>query len=436
MAYSFDYSKIKLENLRESGLYDEELLEDLKNERFETLRGLGAKGEDENFIRPILYAMINEYNFYEVYIPIVDKVKLSLMQNDYTLSLHIMEQAPQVIENSPLAENKDLILTAAEKNPEVIKYISTNFKEDKEFLGSLVKSSNSEIIKIAIEKYSIEKLIEAEPSLANDATFMIKALSKDASVIECMSEEMLNNYEVFMEASKNSEEVIDYVIEHSDKLGDDAIRGVKVGVIERVDEMLEKTLTKEEKESKKHQRREKFKENNKENAKVRIDEIISKENMTEKDLKEAFRLAEIVKEDFQRKLAKNEVELNDFNKFVPTPGMLKSIFDQIPLKNDVKFIEELKMYKKSYNELKSQISKEKEQKMALEVHAATILPNKIGIGSVERFGAMQNELPRDVSKNITLEVLKNQQEISSVDHNENQTTKKEKRKIEIDMDIG
>ena len=111
MTNSIDLGTVNFEKLKEAG-YDEKLVEALEQENFEYLRRGDVKVQLENkeFAEPILYACINSRNpeMYRVYSELEDKVQSQLL-SDYSLSCNILLNAPEVIENTPLAAEKNAI---------------------------------------------------------------------------------------------------------------------------------------------------------------------------------------------------------------------------------------------------------------------------------------------------------------------------------------
>ena len=222
-----DNTKVKLEDLRTIGIYDLELLDELEKGHFNKLAELEEKyREDREFMEPILYAVLDKFRSYEVYRYYGDKLKDFLKTETY-FSREIINNDPQLIVNSPISEDKELILDCLYSKPDIIKYISPKLDEDKEFLTDLSKRASGESLEEVIEKYSVEKIVAVNPELKSDERFMVRAISLDISAIKYADKNILNSYDVFREASVNNTEVITYVIDNEKDLGIDAICGVR-----------------------------------------------------------------------------------------------------------------------------------------------------------------------------------------------------------------
>lgn len=235
MKYFLDNTKVKLEDLRSIGIYDAYLLDELEEGHFDKLKGLAEEyTENRNYMEPILYAMLDKFGTYEVYQYYGDKLK-DYLKTEIKLSEAIITTNPELIEDSPIGENKELILKYKDANPEIIQYISDDLSNDKEFLEELCTSNNAEVIKEAVEKYSAEKLIAANPELKSDERFMALAISKDVTAIRYADKNILNSYDVFREASINNSEVISYVIDNNKELGIEAVSGARDTAKEKAD---------------------------------------------------------------------------------------------------------------------------------------------------------------------------------------------------------
>jgi len=227
---NFDKAKIKLKDLE--GHYDNSLVEELKMERVEVIAGLGeTQRENPDFMEPLLYAMINEYNSYEIYKHCGPKLK-GLLQGDLQLSTEIVINAPELIVDSPLASDKTLILTNVEKNPEIVKYISPSLDNDQAFLKELTSTNNSQVIEQAAEKYSEKELLMANPELGKDEQFMMQAIARDITIVQYADSEVLNKYtEILKETTEK--DVMEVIDENIEKGADERFSKVKSFLTEK-----------------------------------------------------------------------------------------------------------------------------------------------------------------------------------------------------------
>lgn len=180
MSNSFDLSTVTLETLKENG-YDEKLIEALKSENFLYLENSDVKSrlQDREFVEPLMYACINsrKLEMFEIYAHLEDRVQSQLL-TDYNLSCNILLNAPKVIENTPLAEDERAILANVNNRPEIVRYISNDLMDNPTFVTEL-STKNQEVVKEMVDKYPVDKLITANPSLLNNPTFASEALNKD-----------------------------------------------------------------------------------------------------------------------------------------------------------------------------------------------------------------------------------------------------------------
>ena len=227
MKYFMDNTKVRIEDLKTVAVYDKELLGELEKGHFEKLKELDEEYlENRDFMEPILYAMVHEFNTYEVYKYFGDKLKFYL-KPESRLSSEIMINNPELMVDSPLAEAKELILENKERNPDIVKYISPELEDDEIFITKLCEGTTNEVLEEVIDKYSVKKLIEINEELCVNEHFMTVAISKDISALEYADKAILNSYDVFREASINNDDVIGYVIENNREIGLNAVLGVR-----------------------------------------------------------------------------------------------------------------------------------------------------------------------------------------------------------------
>lgn len=403
-----DYSKIKLDNLAETGLYDEELINSLQRGDYGILNKLdNSKREDANFMFPILYSMINDPSIdksdaYSAYEFCGDKLKRALV-NDYNLSCDIMLYQPELIIDSPLAVEKNIILQNVEKNPDILKYVSPSLNEDHEFLSDLSNLNNREVIKEAINKFSAEKIISSNPALLQNETFMREAISNDISLLRYANKKMLNDYDLFKYVAENNKDALRYTAENSEKLGLEAINGVKDGALKALTEEVIDSFSEEEKQEKSVKRSVEFLGSDKNDdllkARAFSHALNKRETVSQEELEELFNFAEVLRIALERKIEENPeyvVSQEDLKGLI-SHRELTNALDKSPLKDDEIWRKRVKEYNKFVQRIRREINKNKEKineqsfNASLSVDVITLRVSRNGIEEVITYDKTQPE---------------------------------------------
>lgn len=370
--FPLDVTSIRIGDLADMGLYDESLLLDLKENKLMRLEELNeAQRNNRDFMEPILYSVYNEFKTFEVYKYMGYDLK-AFLQSDSKLSTDILLNEPELIENSPLSENRELILKNKDANPDIIKYISPSLENDQAFLVELSTSSNPEVIKEAIDKYSVQTLVASNRNLAKNEEFMKAALSKDISSIVYADEKILNSYDVFKEASVNNEKVIDYAIENNESLGNNAIDAVRDTAKENADndymQVVEENASKDvDKRFKKVKA--KIEEKGEDNpAKMRwITAMAAKADKVEPALiKEALDYVSLSKIKLERADVNNEdyqITTDDYMQLV-SPTILSRLIEKADIKElDPQMQQRLSEYTEFYQGFTERFNQQKKAKL-------------------------------------------------------------------------
>lgn len=405
MGYSFDLSKVNFAELKESGVYSKELIESLERENFECLEMADVKDlcKNKEFIEPILYACINsrKAEMYQIYAHLEEGVQFQLLP-DYNLSCNILQNAPEVIKDTPLAEDEKTILANVNSKPEIVRYISNDLMDNPSFVSELAQKDPA-VVQEMVENHPVDKLIAANPSLAKNPAFMAEAISKDINAIKFADKEMLNNYDVFKEAAMNNKEVIKYALQNSDEIGLEALNGIKDGATESLKEDVLNSFTEEEREDKDIKRKIAFYNDENRNPKLTARALShrfeEKEHVTEADIEKLFNLAEMERIALQRKIENPEyvVVKEDMDELINYRA-LKGALDKSPLKDDERWLNKVKEQKKFAEKIRKEIKKnlekanqqsqEQTQEQApdhnaeLSVSAITLVVNDKGIEKV------------------------------------------------------
>lgn len=216
--------ELKIEDLRKSNMYPEDVIEKIENQDFSALENLISSSDRENrdFMEPLLYAVKNEYNTYIIFSFLGEN-----LQNDVELALEIIKEEPELIKGTPLSKNKQFILESASINPEVVKYMAPELESDKTFIVDLYKKNNLEITRYIQNSNSIENLITENKDLINDKAFMVAAVAIDAEALKYASSDLKSDKEFIEKACKNNHEVIGYIASHTDEFQKDGLESAK-----------------------------------------------------------------------------------------------------------------------------------------------------------------------------------------------------------------
>lgn len=234
--------QINLEN--EELIYPKTLIEELKRGKFKCLNEINPVDRtNREFMEPLLYAVRNEKNTYIVY-----KFCGENIQEDLGLLIEVVLDDPSIIEDTPVSGNKELMLNIVEIKPSVIPYIADSLMTEPGF--------KEELQDLQYKGVDIGLKIRENIDLRNNVEFMKEAINEDAHFFQFASEELKNSYEFVREVSKENSEVIDYVVEHTEEFGKEALRGTKESLSEHIEENVEEKI-KIEKERIKQEKEEK-----------------------------------------------------------------------------------------------------------------------------------------------------------------------------------
>lgn len=258
-------------------IYSDDLIENMQNKNFNYLYNIDITlRSDMYFMNQLLFAVRNSKGTYEVY-----KYYGEELQKDITIVSEIVSKQPEVIENTAVSYNETIMMQLAQINPRTILYMSETLKDNENFIQSLCETGNNEVIKYAAIKCNISDAIANNPNLSNNSEFMKvvmarDAIIKDVNALKNIDENLRNNYEFIKVAAKENEEVIDYVAEHTEEFGIEAINGIKEVLIDNttcraIDEM-QIELEKVQEEKVQIESQEGFNKESEEYKKIRIRE--------------------------------------------------------------------------------------------------------------------------------------------------------------------
>ena len=215
---------VTLNDLKQSKNYPNELVENLERRNFKVILELLSNSQraDINIMEPILYAIKNEFDTYEIY----TYYGVNL-QDNAKLASEIIKEEPELIKDTPISRNEEFILQNVKTNPNIIKYMSENLKENTEFLENLYQLQETDISKKIVKECNIEKLIQNNQELTKDPQFMVEAIKKEVSLIKYANEELKNNYEFIKSACTENNNLIEYVANNTEEFGIEGLTASK-----------------------------------------------------------------------------------------------------------------------------------------------------------------------------------------------------------------
>ena len=225
---------LKLNDIKQSGLYAVELLEKLETGDFSELDKLTADDRNNREImEPLLYAVKNEpeLNTYIVYKYYGDALQRDILRDNRELAVNIVREEPELMEGTPISRNPQFILENVQNNPKIIRYMDSYLKTNEQFINTLNKNENLEITSEILRAGMIVEILN-NPELSNDKEFMSNAIKENGSIIEFASDELKNDYEFMKENCSNNKEVINYVSEHTQEFGKEGLSATKDALVE------------------------------------------------------------------------------------------------------------------------------------------------------------------------------------------------------------
>lgn len=286
--FEYDKSTVTLNELMMKGVYSRELLEALNKGKYQELYTLSASDRaNRDLMEPLLYAVRNENGTYAVYTYFSES-----LQNDTALAAQIIQTEPQLIEGTPISQNKEFVMAHVSSNPNIVAYISPTLKRDTDIIQEAYQTRNANAIE-ALEQEGVKvKMIQTildNPKLSNDKEFMTSAIEKSGDVIALASDELKDNYEFLRQAYKVNIEAVDYTAEHTEDFGVKGLLAAKEVIIENSSDNAIKGFT-DERDKTQEQLRVLRQENKPENL-----EAIKKLELDEKRFQRHIRFIEKIK---------------------------------------------------------------------------------------------------------------------------------------------
>jgi hypothetical protein len=192
MNNSGNVKQLTIGDLVEEGMYSQELLKALSECKYEELYKLPiADRSNRDFMEPLLYAVKNTNSTYAVY-----KYLGENLQDDTKLAEEIVEaKETELLKGTPVSKNRGFIEEKVEKYPELVEYMSPEFKNDIGIIEKVYKTENEQAIKAIESNAKMIAELTQNPELSNDKMFMLDKISQFGEAIQFASEELKNDYE-------------------------------------------------------------------------------------------------------------------------------------------------------------------------------------------------------------------------------------------------
>lgn len=219
---------VKLVELRGSGIYSQELIDELQNGNYEVLARTVESNQrrDISFMEPILYAVKNEHGTYKVY-----KYYGENLQNNIELARDIIKSEPELIEDTPVSNNLEFVLESAKINPKVVQYMSPTLKSNSDFAEQLCELQDKEVIGYVVKECKMPDVIKENILLAENIVFMKEAVKEDVTLLKYANDDLKNDYEFIKEISSDNKEVIGYVSDNTEEFGTEALTATKESLV-------------------------------------------------------------------------------------------------------------------------------------------------------------------------------------------------------------
>lgn len=373
MKYFLNNYEVKLEDLRTIGTYDGTLLDELEEGRFEKLKELSEEQiEDPNFMEPILYAVYDKFKTYQVYKYFGEKLK-DFLKSNFNLSREIMINEPELMLNSPMAENKKLILELSDENPEIVSYISPKLNNDREFIKELSDVKNADVVRAVIDKYSIETLLHVNKELSSNREFMAIAVQSDCSLLKYASSDILDDYDFFKEQSSKNFGVIEYSLYNNSQIGDNAAKAIADTTLEKITDLGTKVINDEANNKPQSgfavakERIEKFSKNSPERIRLSSGMLAISSELNCENAKLTLANAIFNMRTIQQKMKDKNFEPDLDKSGIISPFALSIMINKLPeLQNDEKIMSAFLEYKKDFGEVQARRKKIKDKKLEIE----------------------------------------------------------------------
>lgn len=225
-------SNKSIKDLKQSGLYDIELLERLEVGDFSKLAQLSVDDKNNReFMEPLLYAVKKDKHTYKVYRDYGDELKRDILRDNRELAVSIAIEEPELIEGTPISRNPQFILEHVQSNPKIIRYMDSHLKTNDIFINELNKKESLEVASEIIRIGLVAEILN-NPELSNNKEFMSNAIKEDGSLIEFASDKLKNDYNFMKENCSNNKETINYVAEHTQEFGKEGLSATKDALVE------------------------------------------------------------------------------------------------------------------------------------------------------------------------------------------------------------
>lgn len=161
--------------------------------------------DDPEIMMPLLYSVRNEFKSYAVYKHCGEKI-----QSDRPLTSEVIEKEPELLEGTVLSQDTEFIKENVKRNPGIMLYMDDKLKQNHEFVEQCFSIANESIL---------ARLGVAITSLDDPSLKKIVAEKDAVGELLAYTSEEKNNYEAVSKICRKSDDVINYIAEHTDEFG-------------------------------------------------------------------------------------------------------------------------------------------------------------------------------------------------------------------------
>ena len=206
-----------LTNLKETGQYDLELMEDLLSGKISSLKNLPSEVSTKaNYMYPLFWAIKNDLGLCDTYLYMSPE-----LQRDHDITIEVISSQPELFEHSPLSRDINFIINNINNYPIIFTYMDPKLKSDPKVIEDLCKASSPEVAKLireASETYKESRETNISP--------LIGQIVDNPLLIHEISADLKNDYNFLKELSSNSVSIISEAVKDISSFGSEGIRAI------------------------------------------------------------------------------------------------------------------------------------------------------------------------------------------------------------------
>ena len=215
---------VRITDLRDKPQYPRNFVEHLMHRDFSDLKNLPVEiKSDINYMEPILYAVKNEFDTYEIYSYYPES-----LQANAQLGAEIVRSEPHLIEKTPLGNDSNFIIQNIEVAPQLAYYMDSKLKDDPVVVEALCSSQNLDVLREVALNCDAHLVAQNLPELCNNRAFIGSILiSKPQQAFILAGDNIRNDYNFLKQQSSLNEQIIDIIVSQVDNFGLEGIKGVQ-----------------------------------------------------------------------------------------------------------------------------------------------------------------------------------------------------------------